>query len=213
MSELILKATARTTDFGSAGSRRLVRAGLIPAVIYGHIEPEHIIINSRDFAKAVTKITESTLVIIDVDGKKHEALLKDFQEDLMTDTVRHIDFFAIERGQKLKAFVSIVVTGNPIGCKEGGVLDVVLHGIELECLPKDLPADIKVDVSNLKVNEHITVGDLNLGEGITIHHDLRDTVASVKTIKEEVVEVAEDANAAPEVIGAKPEDAAATDAE
>ncbi|MCH3917011.1 MAG: 50S ribosomal protein L25 [Spirochaetia bacterium] len=210
MSEMTFNAHRRTSDFGSAGSRRLVRAGKIPAVIYGHVAPQHIVLDAHEFEIAVGKLTESTLIVLDVDGEKYEVLLKEFQDDLLSDTIRHIDFYAVKRGEKLRAYVPIIAKGNPVGCREGGVLDVVLHEIEVECLPKDLPSEIIVDVSGLGINQHLAVKDLQLGAGITIHHNLADTVASVKTVKAEVEPATpESANAEAEVIGAAPADGTA----
>jgi large subunit ribosomal protein L25 len=189
MSNHVFDATLRTSDFGSAGSRRLLRAGKIPAVIYGSkTKPMHIVIDAHKFALAIGSISESTLITLNVEGDEHEVLVKTFQEDIMTDIIHHVDFYEVVRGEKLRAFVSLSVEGNPIGCKKGGILDVVLHEVEVECLPKDLPADIKLDVSALDLNDHVSVKDLPVSDAVTILTDGDETVATVKSLKVEKVE-------------------------
>jgi large subunit ribosomal protein L25 len=194
MSNHVFDATLRTSDFGSAGSRRLLRAGKIPAVIYGSkTKPMHIVIDAHKFALAIGSISESTLITLNVEGDEHEVLVKTFQEDIMTDIIHHVDFYEVVRGEKLRAFVSLSVEGNPIGCKKGGILDVVLHEVEVECLPKDLPADIKVDVSALDLNDHISVKDLPVAKTVSILTDGDETVATVKSLKVEKVATEEEA--------------------
>lgn len=205
MSNHVFNATLRTSDFGSAGSRRLLRAGKIPAVIYGSkTKPMHIVIDAHKFSLAIASISESTLITLKVDGEDHEVLVKTFQEDIMRDVIHHVDFYEVVRGEKLRAFVPVVVEGNPIGCKKGGILDVVLHEVEVECLPKDLPADIKVDVSSLELNGHLSVKDLPVSEVVTILTDSDETVATVKSLKVEKVET-EEADAEPELVDSKEE--------
>lgn len=193
MSKHVFDATLRTSDFGSAGSRRLLRAGKIPAVVYGSkTKPMHIVIDAHKFAHSINSISESTLITLNVSGEEHEVLVKTFQENLMTDVISHVDFFEVVRGQKLHAFVSLSFEGTPIGCKKGGILDVILHEVEVECLPKDLPSDIKVDVSAIELNGHLSLGDIIVAEGIEILNDSKVTIATVKAPKAEKVETEED---------------------
>ena len=83
--------------------------------------------------------SETALLKIAVGRKHYEVLLKDYQEDLMRGEIKHVDFYEVTRGQSLRTLVAVVLKGSPIGTREGGVLDQVLHEIEIECLPKDLP--------------------------------------------------------------------------
>ena len=202
MSNYSFDATLRTTDFGSAGSRRLLRAGKVPAVVYGHkIAPTHVVIDAHLFEMSLSKLTESTLITLKIDnGEEKEVLVKNFQEDLLYDVIKHVDFYEVKRGEKLRTSVSVIVEGNPVGCRQGGILDIIVHEIEVECLPKDLPSELRVDVSAIELNGHITVADIAVGEGVEILTPLTETVASVKAMKEEVVVEDEDANAPAEVI-------------
>lgn len=191
-----LKAKPRTEDFGSAGARRLLRGGQIPAVIYGKKDPVHIALDAREFTNKMRHFSETALLKIAVGRKHYEVLLKDYQEDLMRGEIKHVDFYEVTRGQALRTLVSVVLKGSPIGTREGGVLDQVLHEIEIECLPKDLPDSIEADVSHLEINQVLHLSDMKFPETIKVLEDMSRTVASVKGVKAEVVETAEEEEAA-----------------
>lgn len=192
-----LKANLRTEDFGSAGSRRLLRAKRIPAVIYGKNAPVHLILDAREFSQKVRHFSDTALLKIDVDGKTYECLMKDYQEDLMRSEFKHVDFFEVTRGHALRTQISIVLKGNPVGTREGGVLDQVIHQIEIECMPKDLPEFIEADVSKLKINQVLHLSDIAYPQGVKVLEDMTKTVASVKGIKSESATVAAVAEEAP----------------
>ena len=203
-------AKLRTSDFGSAGSRRLVRNGLIPCVVYGQNEPVHFTIDARDFANKRRYLTKSTILDIDIEGKQINAFVKDVQEDFMTGKVQHIDFYEILRGKLLQTRVKIVLEGTPTGVRAGGVLEHVLYEAEVECFPRHLPDAIKVNVENLDVNETLLVKDLPQYEGVKYLADENATVATIKYVKDttaepqaETAEAAAAQPAAPAPEGAK----------
>lgn len=193
-------AKLRTNDFGSAGSRRLVRQGRIPCVVYGQKEPVHFTIDAKEFANKRRYLTMSTILDINLDGTELNAFVKAVQEDFMTDTVKHIDFYEVLKGKLLQTKVKIVLEGTPTGVRNGGVLEHVLYQAEVECFPRNLPDAIKVNVENLDVNETLLVKDLPSYEGVKILDDPDTTVATIKFVKEEAPAatetVTEDASAA-----------------
>ncbi len=189
-----LKARLRTADFGSAGSRRLLRNGEIPAVVYGKSEPLHVIVNAHEFEMKKSGFSESTLITLSVEGEKdHNVFVKTYQEDLLRRCIHHIDFFEITAGHTVRTHVRVELDGNPVGCRAGGVLDQVIHELEIECLPKDLPEVIKADVSALDINEAFRVDQLQVPAGVKILEDAEATIASVRMVKEEAAPVAEEA--------------------
>lgn len=205
-----LAASVRTEDFGTSGSRRLVRAGKIPAVVYGKT-PLHIVLDAKEFMYKKRHFSESTLVELNVDGEDHRVFVKTYQENLLKGIVNHVDFYEVTAGQVVRTHVRIELTGTPAGCKEGGVLDQVVHEVEIECLPKDLPESFVADVSGLALNESLRLDQIAIPSTIKVLADMKETVASVKTVKEEVVAPAADAAdaaAAPAIVGA---DATAAD--
>lgn len=187
-----LQAELRKEDFGSAGSRRLLRNKKIPAVIYGKNDPVHIILDAREFTNKMRYFSESALLKISVGRKKYEVLLKEYQENLMRGEVKHVDFYEVTRGQALRTFVGLVLKGSPIGTREGGVLEQVMHEVEIECLPKDLPESIAVDVSHLKINEALHLKDVVLPANVKLIDDVSNAVATVKGVKAEVVATEEE---------------------
>jgi large subunit ribosomal protein L25 len=200
-----LAASERTTDFGSAGSRRLVRQGLIPAVIYGKNAPVHIVLNSKEFTNKLRHFSETALLEITVGKKKYECLMKDYQENLMRGQVKHVDFYEVTRGHLLRTQVTLTLEGNPVGTREGGVLDQVVHEIEIECMPKDLPQTIIANVAGLKLNQILHLKDIEIPKGVKVLEDMTMTVASVKSVKEEVVATEEEEEIVPAAAPAAPE--------
>jgi len=182
-----LNAQMRTDDFGSAGSRRVLRAGRIPAVIYGKNKPIHVTLDAKEFNLKMRHFTETALLVIKVGDKEYECLMKDYQDNLLKGLVQHVDFYEVTRGQLLRTSVTITLQGNPAGCRDGGVLDQVMYEVAIESLPKNLPETLVCDVSDMALNTVKHLSDIVLPEGVKILDDMRKTIASVKTVKEEVV--------------------------
>ncbi len=208
MKDTNLTGTLRKDDFGSAGSRRVLATGRIPAVIYGKKDPVHITIDANDFQNKMRHFSESTLLTIKVGRKNHSVLMKDYQENVMKGTILHVDFFEVTKGEVLRANVPIVLIGNPEGAKFGGVLEQVAHEIEVECLPKDLPEHFEVDVSKLNLNDSVHLGALTAPEGVKFLLPEDTTIATVKGVKEVITvsDEEEEEEAATEVVGEETEE-------
>ena len=202
MANVVFSAKKRI-EFGSAVSRRLRRAGRLPGVIYGQGETINVDLDTREFSQGIRGATESTIVKIEVEGKTHQAFVKDTQRNIMTGTILHVDFYEIETDKILRAHVSVHIHGNPVGVRDGGVLETSLHEIEVECLPKDLPERINVDISGLKANQAIHVRDLDLGSGVKLISAGDQVVAVVKFAKAENAAAQEDAAPAADAKEAK----------
>jgi large subunit ribosomal protein L25 len=185
MSNVVLQAKNRQKA-GSAESRRIRRSGRIPAVIYGRSgKAVSIDLDAVEFVKGVKGISESTIVKVEVEGKAYDAFVKDTQRNIIDGNILHIDFYEVESGVTLRAKVSLHLFGNPVGVREGGMLENPLHEIEIECLPKDLPERIEIDVSGLKANQSLHVRDIPLGEGVRLLSNPDQVIALVKFAKAE----------------------------
>jgi len=149
---------------GAAG--RLRRTGKIPAVIYGYAQPTTITVDAREFRTAFKRITENTIVELHLSGGVHEVLVKDYQRDNLTGQVLHIDFYEFEKGKALRTRIPIRLSGNAIGVKEGGILETLLRELEVECLPKDLPEELVIDISELGLDRALHVRDLTLPDAV-----------------------------------------------
>ncbi|MDR1363297.1 MAG: 50S ribosomal protein L25 [Spirochaetaceae bacterium] len=196
MSNVVFSARPRT-DFGSTKSANLRKQGRVPGVIYGKGETIHIDLDQKELSGGLRTISESTIVRVTVDGAAHDAFVKSTQRNIQDGNILHVDFYEIEMGKLLRARVSLHISGNPIGVREGGVLETPLHDIEVECFPKDLPARVNVDISALGANQSIHVRDLALGEGVKLISAEDQVVALVKFAKSEAASTAETADAAP----------------
>jgi large subunit ribosomal protein L25 len=153
-----------TLKKGSAGKLR--REGKIPAIVYGRGEPTPIAVDAREFGNKFHTVSESTLITLQADGKSFDVLVKDYQSDILSGKILHIDFYEIEKGKALRARVALHLVGTPIGVREGGVVEQLMHDVEVECLPKDLPAGIEIDVSNVKIGSSLTIADVAFPEGV-----------------------------------------------
>ena len=198
MSKVVFQAQGRANK-GSAEARKLRKKGRLPAVLYGRKGTSiPIDLDVRDFMNGVKGISESTIVNVEVDGKVHEAFVKATQRDITDGAILHVDFYEIEGNAVLRARVSLHIHGNPIGVREGGILETPLRDIEVECLPKDLPERIDVDIASLRANQAIHVRDLTLGSGIKLISNPDQVVALVKFAKAEAEPAAEEAAAVEE---------------
>jgi large subunit ribosomal protein L25 len=168
-------------------------------------------LDALEFTNQVRNVSESTIVKIDVDGKTYDAFVKDTQRSITAGSILHVDFYEVESGIVLRARVSVHIKGNPVGVREGGILEFPLHEVEVECLPKDLPERIDVDVSELGVNQSIHVRDINLGEGVRLLSNSDQVIALVKFAREEAAApVVEEVAAAVPAAGSAAPAAAAT---
>ncbi|MCL2441293.1 MAG: 50S ribosomal protein L25 [Treponema sp.] len=204
MSKVVLQAKSRQ-KYGSAESRRMRKSGRIPAVIYGRSgKSVSIDLDSVDFVKGTKGISESTIVKVEVGDKSYDAFVKGTQRNIIDGNILHIDFYEVESGVVLRAKVSLVFTGNPVGVREGGMLETPVHEIEIECLPKDLPERIEIDISGLKTNQSLHVRDIPLAQGVRLLSNPDQTIALVKFAKAEAAAPAAAEAAAPAAAAAAP---------
>jgi large subunit ribosomal protein L25 len=195
---------------GRSASRRLRKAQKIPAILYGkHTKPETLAVAAPEFTKLLKEIAGgAALIELKRDQAAGTALsfLQEIQRDPITDRYLHVDLQEVKENEKMIINVTVHTTGESTGVKnEGGILDVASHRLRIRCLPKDLPAFIEVDVTNLAVGDAIHVGELKAIAGVEYLDDKSQAVVlCVEPPAEEVVAVA----AAP-VEGAVPAEGAA----
>ncbi len=212
--QLKINAQLRT-ESGRNAVKKIKKAGFVPAVIYGAKDPaRHLQINEREVSRLLGHTTsESVLVEVKIqDGDTKTALIQEVQHHPVTGAIMHVDLHAISMDEVLTAEVPVETTGEAEGVKTGGgVLEVILRTLEIECLPADLPVAITVDVSALNIGDAIHVGALSLPKGVTVLNDESLTVVSVAapTVVEDTTPSTVEAGAQPEVINEKKPDAAA----
>jgi large subunit ribosomal protein L25 len=163
---------------GSAESRRLRRQGLIPGVLYGREQPVAIAIAERDLRAALTGHggTHAVLDVVVDSGKTHSSVLKEYQQDPVRGYITHVDLQEVRLDQPITASVSIVITGEPAGVKEGGVLNQVTTSVNVEALPLEIPEHLELDVSALGIGDSARLAEVKVPDGVTILDDLEETV-------------------------------------
>ncbi|HHU35600.1 MAG TPA: 50S ribosomal protein L25 [Treponema sp.] len=212
MEKKTIEASTRTLT-GKSATKRLRKEGRIPAVMYDNTGKSELLdLDDKEFAKLFSSVTESTLINIKIDGKREAvSFIKDAQYNIIIDKVIHVDFYEVEAGTLIRTKISIRLDGTPEGVRTGGVLEAGIEDIEVECLPKDLPPRITVDVSGMEMHTSIHVKDLIIGEGVKVLTDPLLSVATLKFIKIEEEEEEETTEEGEE--SATEEDSDAPDAE
>ena len=195
---------------GSSNARRMRKAGLLPGVIYAEgKEASPVELNMHDFEQLLHHHASETMIVeVEVEGEgKISALIKDVQHHPVTGDLVHVDLQEMDAKVAIQVEISIEPVGEPAGVKAGGSLDLVMHALEVECLPGDLIETIEVDVSNLEMGDHLRVADLNIDKRFKVLGDEEAIVVAVSSPRVEEDSEEEGAGSAePEVITEKKAD-------
>jgi large subunit ribosomal protein L25 len=167
VSEVKISAEPRT-EFGKGGARRTRRAGLVPAVLYGHGEkPQHIALPAREFAAAIRHGGLNQVFTIDIAGNSGAtlALPKAIQRDPIKETYEHVDLIIVKRGEKVQVDVPVTLTGeaarNTLVVNESNTVAVVADAMHL-------PNGFEVSIQDLEAGAQVTAGDVNLPSGVEL---------------------------------------------
>lgn len=216
-----VKLTAeRRTVTGRSAVRKLKAMGVVPAIIYGAKDKaEPLQVSRRDINAMLSHAAgENILVELEIAGKSRLALVQEVQHAPLGGAILHVDFHAVSMDEMIQADVPLEPTGIANGVKNmGGLLEQNLRSLAIECLPRDLPDLITVDVSALDIGDAIHVREIQLPSGVTtrVQPDLTAFSVLAPTVEEEPAVAAVEAPTGPEVIREKkeePEAAAASGA-
>jgi len=168
---------------GKGISHQLRKADLVPGVVYGKgMDPVAISIKYRDLQDALAGVGGQNNLITLVGGGNLDqsmAIIADMQRDALKGTYRHVDLHRINMNEKLRVTVSVVLKGNAIGVKEGGLLDLAHHELHVECLPGNIPDHIEIDITDLNIAHSIHINEIALPEGVKLLENPRTPVVSV----------------------------------
>jgi large subunit ribosomal protein L25 len=211
MAKQVKLSAERRTVTGRSAVRKLKAKGIVPAVIYGAKDKaEPLQVSRRDINAMLSHASgENILVELEIAGKSRLALVQEVQHAPLGGAILHIDFHAISMDEVIQADVPLEPTGIANGVKNmGGLLEHNLRSLAIECLPRDLPDIITVDVSALNIGDAIHVREIQLPAGVTtrVQPDLTAFSVLAPTVEEEPVAAEVDAAAGPEVIREKKED-------
>ncbi len=169
----------------------ILKEGFLPGVLYGpDVDATNIKVSEKEFLKVFKKTGESELFKVSLNKKEYLVLVKDIQRDIISDRIIHIDFYQPKLGQKMELTVPLKFIGEAPAERKGGIVVKVMHEIEIECLPRQIPKEIEVDLSSLEgIDSVIKVKDLNFNEGVKPLASEDNIIVSIaEPEKEEVIE-------------------------
>lgn len=163
-------------ESGSGAANRLRRDGIVPAVVYGAEQRTYAVqVEARAFRDILkAQSSENFLVNLEIEGAKEKtklAMVQDIQQDPLSGQLVHIDFHAVRENETVHANLPIELVGAPAGVKNGGVMEQLLHNIEVHCRPADLPEKLELDVTDIEIGQGLHVKDLPLPDGVEVHVD------------------------------------------
>jgi large subunit ribosomal protein L25 len=216
----IVITVERREGLGKEAVRKLRQVGKIPGVVYGgNKEPFPIAVDRHSVQELLRQEAgENTIFLLKLKGAKQQrrAMIREIQIDPMTRDFIHIDFIRVTRGQKLTVSVPVELVGDCAGVRHGGVLEFSTREISMEVLPRELPEKITVDISEIDIDQNVTIEDLMdlMPKSARVLEDPGRVVVTIGAPRAAAVEEEEEAaevapelviteRAEPEVIGGK----------
>jgi len=192
-------------DLQKSQTKLLRSKGEVPAVLYGYeVEPVTIAVNEIELLKTIRDEGRNAILTLNIDGESYNVMLHEYQMDPIKGDLIHADFLAVDMSEELEVNVSIVLEGEAIGVKEGGVLQQPLYELLVLAKPNEIPEQITVDVSNLNIGESILVSDIKAAGNYKIVEEETTAIATILVpdeVSDEPAEASETAE--PEVINEK----------
>jgi large subunit ribosomal protein L25 len=184
ITDTVLQAIPRN-DRGKNAARRLRAEGRIPASVYGiGLDSIPVSVNARELGVILRSESGThSIFTLAIDGRDSSPVkIHDYTIDPVTSRLTHMDLMRISMTVKTRVSVPLEFTGESAAIKaEGGMLEMHLHEIEVECLPRDIPANITVDVSGLNIGDQLYVSQINAGDDVTIVSDSDLLVAAISS--------------------------------
>jgi len=177
--------------------KKLRKNGVLPAVLYGpHLKKSlSLQIDIKELRSFLSQSDKAKIITLEITDQKtdkqHNVIIKDSQRDLIKGDLQHLDFYAVTRGETVTTTVPISFVGKSQGEKIGGIVEHLVRELDLECLPKDLPSIIEVDITPLGLGDSLSVGDVKVPSGIKVLTHPQEVVVSVVSPAKEEVKVEE----------------------
>lgn len=187
MKNLILNASIRDKVGVRGNLRNLRNSGQVPAVIYGAgKENVSIYVNIKEVSKII-KEAGNSIITVKYGDKEEKVIIKDIQKHVVTDLITHIDFNRVVMDKKIDIKVPLKFVGESYGVKvQGGVIEYDIREITVRCLPENIPHEISIDITSLKIGDAIRIKDIK-ADNFEIRENPNNIVVSVISAKEEEV--------------------------
>lgn len=210
-----LKSIIRQGKQTRGDLRKIREAGKVPAVVYGYgTKNVSVKVDEVEFIKLIREVGRNGVIELGVGSKQIKVMVSDYQYDSLKNQITHIDFLAINMTEERTVEVPIHLIGEAPGAKEGGVVEQPLFNLEITATPDSIPEYIEVDISELNINDSLSVADVKVSGDFTIENEAEDTIVSVvaptEEPTEEEIEAMEGASTQeePEVVGESSEEEA-----
>lgn len=170
----IVVKSERRQGLGSNASRRLRAQGFVPAVLYGEaMEAAPLVLSKKDIVQILKlESGENTIFKVNVEPDVYDVMIKELQIDPATDELLHVDLIRISMDKPVRVTVPVAHRGDPVGVKtEGGFVDFVTREVEVECLPRDIPESLTIDISDLHTNQSFKVQAMAVPDGVKVITD------------------------------------------
>ncbi|MGO4500991.1 50S ribosomal protein L25 [Paenibacillus sp. 2RAB27] len=149
--------------------KQMRKQGQIPAVVYSsRMKNEHVAVEEKVIRSALKSNAHAILEVVLPSKKKHPVMIHQVQKDSLSGQLMHIDFLQINMKKKLETAVAVHFSGEPLGTKEGGMLQIEMHEVLIRCMPNKLPSSLDVDISKLSIGDKLHVSDLVAGNDVDI---------------------------------------------
>ena len=208
-----LKSIIRQGKQTRSDLKTLRNSGKVPAIVYGYgTKNTSVKVDEVEFIKVIREVGRNGVIELGVGSKTIKVMVSDYQFDPLKNQITHIDFLAINMSEERTVEVPVQLVGEAAGAKEGGVVEQPLFDLEVTATPDNIPESIEVDITELEVNDSISVSDLKTTGNFTIENDENDSVVTVVPPTEEPTEEeieameGESATEEPEVVGEDKED-------
>jgi large subunit ribosomal protein L25 len=213
MSMASLKSIIRQGKQTRSDLKTLRNSGKVPAIVYGYgTKNTSVKVDEVEFIKVIREVGRNGVIELTVGSKTIKVMVSDYQFDPLKNQITHIDFLAINMSEERTVEVPVQLIGEAAGAKEGGVVEQPLFDLEVTATPDNIPESIEVDISELEVNDSVSVSDLKTTGNFTIENDENDSVVTVVPPTEEPTEEeieameGDSATEEPEVVGEDKED-------
>ncbi|MGO4038201.1 50S ribosomal protein L25/general stress protein Ctc [Staphylococcus pseudintermedius] len=210
-----LKSIIRQGKQTRGDLRKIREAGKVPAVVYGYgTKNVSVKVDEVEFIKLIREVGRNGVIELGVGSKQIKVMVSDYQYDSLKNQITHIDFLAINMTEERTVEVPVHLIGEAPGAKEGGVVEQPLFNLEITATPDSIPEYIEVDISELNINDSLSVADVKVSGDFTIENEAEDTIVSVvaptEEPTEEEIEAMEGASTKeePEVVGESSEEEA-----
>ena len=208
-----LKSIIRQGKQTRSNLKAIRNAGKVPAVVYGYgTKNVSVKVDEVEFIKVIREVGRNGVIELGVGSKSIKVMVSDYQFDPLKNQITHIDFLAINMTEERTVEVPVQLVGEAVGTKEGGVVEQPLFNLEVTATPDNIPETIEVEISELNINDSISVADIKVSGDFTIENEGTDSVVTVVAPTEEPTEEEIEAmegdseTAEPEVVGKEKEE-------